>query len=188
MGDPSRHVATGQSVSLIPGVIYVWTPAGAQPLELKEDPPSTETHRERTEIVPGAEIVDGYRLVNRIGEGCTGEVWRAVGPGGAFVALKLIEVGRHGAEQELRSLALMPTVRHANLATIFGIWERGDWTVIGMDLADESLLDRFEAATQAGAQGLDRDELLDFLSQAARGIDFFKTGQKPSLASRYRSP
>ena len=160
------------STSLIPGVIYEWTPKGTAPVDPVVDPASFESEPALTPLVPGAEVVAGYRLEERIGECRTGEVWRATGPGGVDVALKFIEADQHGSERELRSLVQMLHVRHANLVTIFGVWERDDWTVIGMDLADGSLLDRFESATRAGQPGLDFHELTDFLRQAARGIDF----------------
>jgi len=160
------------STSLIPGVIYEWTPEGTAPVDPVVDSAALEAEPALTPLVPGAEVVDGYRLEERIGECRTGEVWRATGPGGVDVALKFIEADQHDSERELRSLVQMLHVRHANLVTIFGVWERDDWTVIGMDLADGSLLDRFESATRAGQLGMELHDLTDLLRQAARGIDF----------------
>ena len=163
---------TLRSVSLVPGVIYEWTPDGDQSvvpvLDVDLAPPLARS----VALEPGAEVVPGYRLVKQIGEGCTGEVWRATGPGGVAVALKFIGAHQHGATQELRSLGLMLEVRHANLVSIFGIWQRSDWTVIGMDLADGTLLDRFEFARSRGEMGLDPGELTDLFRQVARGIDY----------------
>ena len=174
MGDSSRRVPARRlrSNRLVPGVVYEWTPGGDEPMDPVIDPEVVAKPPGLTSLRAGAQVIAGYRLVERIGEGCTGEVWRATGPGGVAVALKFIRTGRHGAAQELRSLELMFDVRHANLVTIFGIWERDDWTAIGMDLADGSLLDRFEAAFAAGRPGLDFAELTHLLRQAAWGIDF----------------
>ena len=181
MSDPLVRDSAERSVSLIPGIIYEWTPNGTLPLDLRSGPALADTSSVPTQLAAGVEIVGGYFLIERVGEGCTGEVWRASGPGGVPVALKLIEVGRHGTDQELRSLALMPGVRHANLSTIFGIWDQGDWTVIGMDLADSSLLNRYDEAVAAGATGLDFLEVTSGLLQVARGIDFLN-GLRPSEA------
>ena len=180
MSDQAPREPARRSVSLVPGLIYEWTPEGDQPIVPVRDADPTSDLGATIELAPQAEVVPGYRLVERIGAGCTGEVWRAIGPGGAAVALKFIEVNRHGARQELRSLESMLEVRHANLVSIFGIWERPDWTVIGMDLADGSLLNRYESARERGQPGLDPAELLDYLGQAARGIDFLNDPSHPS--------
>ena len=168
-----------RSVSLIPGLIYEWTPNGTLPVDLLAEPVLNQTAPILNRPVEGMEVVEGYHLIERVGEGCTGEVWRASGPGGFEVALKLVEAGRHGTDHELQSLSLMLAVRHANLSTIFGIWHWGDWTVIGMDLADGSLLDRYNKAVAAGATEMDCLELMDALHQAARGIDFLN-GLRPA--------
>ena len=172
MSDSLDRDSAERSVSLLPGIIYEWTSNGTLPLDLRSGPILPATDSLPTQLAAGVEIVGGYYLIEKVGEGYTGEVWRAAGPGGVPVALKLIEVGRHGTDQELRSLALMLGIRHANLATIFGIWDRGDWTVIGMDLADSSLLDRYNEALEAGGTGLDFIELTNGLLQVARGVDF----------------
>ncbi len=179
MSDLSHRVSGQQSFSLVPGVIYEWTPAGIAPVAAADENEEFEPRSGFAVLETGFEPVAGYRLTERIGQGCTGQVWRATGPGGVAVALKFVELGQRGASQELRSLATMLEVRHANLVTIFGIWEQADWAVIGMDLADGSLLDRFEAAVDAGRTGLGFAALVDFLRQAARGIDFLNEPRSP---------
>ncbi len=183
MNDSSRQVPSRSSISLVPGVIYEWTPAGVMLAEPEYERAEEPAQPDIPPFKPGSEPVAGYHLAERIGEGCTGEVWRAIGPGGVAVALKFIATKQRGSAQELRSLAVMPAVRHANLVTLCGIWEHADWTAIGMDLADGSLLDRFAAATEAGGPGLGVAELTDYLRQAARGIDFLN---QPPVALIHR--
>jgi len=129
-------------------------------------------HLAGLELGPGVEPVPGYRLLSRIGAGSTGEVWKALGPGGFLVALKFVVKGSNGASDELYSLSLMKDIRHANLLTIFGTWELDGLLVVGMDLADGTLLDRCGEAVGRGLAGIPFGELATYMEQAARGVDF----------------
>ncbi len=178
MSDSPHHDSKRASAGFVPGVIYEWTLEGTKPVE-SLDEEKLEIPLPSPLLIFGAEVVAGYRLAERIGQGGTGEVWRAIGPGGVAVALKFINANHRGSKQELRSLAQMLHVRHANLVTIFGIWERDEWTAVGMDLADGSLLDRYEASIADGKSSLSPDELIDFFRQAARGLDFLNEPKHP---------
>lgn len=71
----------------------------------------------------GDEPVPGYRLMALLGEGAFGKVWRATGPGGTEVALKVTNLldSKRGM-REFRSLRLVKRLRHSNLVPIVGIW------------------------------------------------------------------
>ena len=129
------------------------------------------------ELFPGYEVVNGFRLIERISRGAVVEVWRATRPDGVLVALKCINTTRPGAQAEVQACDLMLPVRHAHLVGCFGPWERNGWLAFGMDLAEGSLLDRFEAAQRSGRTGLDAGELLGPIEQAAQGIDYLSESQ-----------
>ena len=63
----------------------------------------------------GAELVPGYRLVRRLGEGGFGEVWEALAPGDFPVALKFIRLDTSKARPEVRSLQILRTILHPHL-------------------------------------------------------------------------
>jgi serine/threonine protein kinase len=140
---------------------------------------STETSRsdavppaEALHLEPGAEPVPGYRLERLLGRGGFGEVWRADGPGGVAVALKFVRLDGKAGAPELRSLEMMKGVRHGNLLSLFGVWQREPFVILAMELADRSLLDRLQQAQAEGQAGIPLPELLEYLRDAARALDF----------------
>ncbi len=121
---------------------------------------------------PGAEPVPGIRLVRRIGVGGSGEVWRAEGPGGFPVAVKIVLLSGARTAAHLRGLEIARTVRHPNLLANFGAWVDDERLILAMELADGSLWDRFLEARRADRSGIPREELIDALAEAARGVDY----------------
>ncbi len=117
------------------------------------------------------EPIPGYRLLERIGGGGFGEVWRAVAPGGLHKAIKFFSCD-HFAEQELKSLERVQSVRHPSILII----ERhdiidGQLTIV-MELADRNLWDRYHECRAQGLPGIPRDELLGYLRDAADALDY----------------
>jgi pSer/pThr/pTyr-binding forkhead associated (FHA) protein len=120
----------------------------------------------------GMEPAPGYCLSQRLGRGGYGEVWKAYAPGGFQVALKFVPLAKSCGATELKALEIIRDIRHPNLLVTFASWQTEEWLIIGMELADKTLLDRFKEVNAQGMPGIPRDELLDYFQEAARGIDF----------------
>ena len=129
------------------------------------------------QLNPRAEPLPGYRLTGLIGRGGCGEVWRADGPGGVPVALKFVPLGGTAAQVEERALAFFTTVRHPNLVALLGSWHVPGFLMIAMDLADGTLLDRYSSARAGGRPGIPFSELVEYVEQAARGIDYLNAAR-----------
>ncbi len=125
-----------------------------------------------------AEPIPGYRLIERLGGGGFGEVWKAEAPGGLFKAIKFVygeldSVGGDSerAEQELKAIKRVQSVRHPYILSL----ERYDiidgQLIIVMELADRNLWDRFKECRAQGLTGIPREELLGYLTETAEALD-----------------
>src|SRR2546426_5239316 len=95
-------------------------------------------------IETNAEPIPGYRVIERLGGGGFGEVWKAEAPGGLFKAIKFVygdlkstgEGDGRRAEQELKALSRVKSVHHPFILSL----ERFDiidgQLIIVMELAD----------------------------------------------------
>jgi len=70
----------------------------------------------------GDEPIPGFRLVQPLGAGGCGEVWKATAPGGIDVALKFIKLAVKMGLKEFRSLRLVKRIHHPNLIPIHAFW------------------------------------------------------------------
>ena len=99
-------------------------------------------------------------------------MWRARGPSGFAAALKFVPFEGKAGETEIRSLKIIRELRHPNLIHVFGAWHVKNYIVIAMELADRTLFDRYEEVVRQGLTGIPRAEMLDYLQQAAKALDY----------------
>lgn len=127
---------------------------------------------------PDVEPIPGYRLIEPLGNGGFGEVWKCEAPGGIFKAIKFVfgnlnsfDVEGARAEQELHALEQVREIRHPFVLSLDRIEIVEGQLVIVMELADKSLHDHFMECQTAGLVGIPRDTLLRYIRDTAEALD-----------------
>jgi serine/threonine protein kinase len=127
---------------------------------------------------PNAEPIRGYRLIEPIGSGGFGEVWKCEAPGGIFKAVKFVHgtsesMDERGAraEEELRALQHIKSIRHPFLLSIDRVEIVDNELVIITELADQNLQELLQKYHALGKPGVPRDEILTYLREAAEVLD-----------------
>lgn len=131
---------------------------------------------------PGQEPIPGYRLLEPLGSGGFGEVWKCEAPGGLLKAIKFVHGARDQVtedqtlEQELRSLGHVRTIRHPFLLALDRVEVIDGQLVVVAELAERSLHDLLEECHRGGLFGIPRDGLIAGLREAAEALDLLGSG------------
>jgi serine/threonine protein kinase len=141
---------------------------------------------------PGDEVAPEHKLERFLGRGSFGEVWKAIAPGGVELAVKIINLTGGQGLPEYRAVCQLRRLRHPNLVPFFGFWLKDDRgyliiegdeqamrqagaaaeVVIAMGLGEKSLYDRLKECKRAGIKGIPSVELLNYIEDAAKALDY----------------
>lgn len=129
------------------------------------------------------EPLPGYKLIDRLGRGGFGEVWRVEAPGGLQKAMKFVfgdlnnldDDNIKAAEQELKALDRVKNIRHPFILSLEQWKIINGQLIIVMELAERNLWDRFKECRGLGLPGIPREELMGYLYEAAEALDLMNT-------------
>src|SRR3954465_117639 len=95
---------------------------------------------------PNSEPIRGYHPFEPLGSGGFGEVWKCEAPGGIFKAIKFVYGSLNGldntsghAEEELRAVQLIKSIRHPFLLSIDRVECISGELIIVTELADHNM-------------------------------------------------
>ncbi len=145
----------------------------------------------------GDRPIPGFRLIAFLGEGGFGEVWKASNESNIEVALKIISLEGKQSVREVFAIRKLRNIRHPNLIPILGFWLKdeagniiqnaaadsmsgfmmeGNYQFfVSMGLGDKTLMDRFKECQKEKLEGIPLDELLEYMDESARALDFLNT-------------
>ena len=132
----------------------------------------------RIRLEAGSQPFPGLKLVQPLGRGGFGEVWEAIDPKGARIAVKFMDGRGNGASVgETRILQAVQKLQHPNLLKINAVWSIPGYIVIAMELADGSLFDLLDIYQVEYKRALAPELVVNYLRQAAAGLDFLNAQQ-----------
>ena len=123
-------------------------------------------------LAGGAEPAPGLRLRRVRGRGGFAEVWEAAGPAGP-VALKFMPSSHAGTTaREVRSIQSFAALDHPYLVRTHAVWTVPGYVVVGMELAEATLLDLMLVYHNDLGQPIPPGQLGLYLWQVAGALDF----------------
>ncbi|MCI0359347.1 MAG: protein kinase, partial [Planctomycetaceae bacterium] len=127
---------------------------------------------------PGMEPIAGYPLIEPLGSGGFGEVWKCQAPGGLHKAIKFVSNSVESedddsapAKQELQALEHIKSIRHPFLLSVERVEVVNGVLMIVMELADRNLADLLADYQRQEHKGIPRAELLEYMCEAAEALD-----------------
>jgi serine/threonine-protein kinase len=145
---------------------------GTQLGPAKETLPITETLKKPAQtIAPGTVFAERYEILEKIGEGGMGEVYRALDKNLArAVAIKILPDTFAEDKERLarfeREARLLAVLNHPNIAAIHGLEETEGRRFLVLEMAEGETL-----KTRLDRGPLDIDEALEFCRQVAEGLE-----------------
>ncbi|MCA9215440.1 MAG: protein kinase [Planctomycetales bacterium] len=133
----------------------------------------TTVNKESSQRV-NQEPIPGIKLIERIGVGGFGEVWSATTPGDILKAVKIIHglVDDDRGLRELRTLDRAKSLKHPFLLSMERVEIVDNQLYIITELADKTLLERCDECRKEGLPGIPKEELLQYMSEAADALDY----------------
>jgi serine/threonine protein kinase len=157
----------------------------------------------------GDQPIPGHTLLTFLGEGGFGEVWKAQNPHRIEIALKIVDIQGKQGLREVLAIRQLRNIRHPNLIPIFGFWLKdqegnvlenaaadsmsgflldGDYQFfLAMGLGDKNLNERLKECQKDSLPGIPLEELIQYMEEAARALDFLNTPQHTMAEGREKS-
>jgi hypothetical protein len=137
-------------------------------------PPEAEQAPAVEPLPPLEGLPKGYRLLKLLGRGPLGEVFRAVGPDGREVAVKVIPYYGEGTTEEWRRAVAeqFRSLHHPYLLKTLACFESEDQLLLVTELADDNLRDWLRQCQRDGLPGIPAPPLLGYFGDAAEALDY----------------